>query len=345
MTALVEDLLLLARLDAGRPLPVRADRSVTARRGRGQRRPGGRAATTTGGSSCPTSPRSCTATPQRLHQVLVNLLANARTHTPPGTTVTARVHRHRAVACCVEVAGRRARHPADLLPHVFERFARGDASRSRAAGSHRPRARHRAGRRGRARRRVTVDSVPGPHGVHRPSAGACRRVRRPAVRSRCPPAVDSQPQPQATTRRDRAVAECRSHANRLFSRQHLPAREHLPGRGTRRYAGARRRDPRLQRGERPRALRAPAARAPRRAPSRTPSASPSRTTPAPTARPQVAARLAAETPRGRVRPAGAEGPRAGAAHRLVARPTRRCSPTWTSTCPPTSTRCCRWSPR
>lgn len=70
----------------------------------------------------------------RIHQVLVNLLANARTHTPPGTTVTARVHRH-GPWVCLDVQDNGPGIPPELLPHVFERFARGDTSRSRAHGS------------------------------------------------------------------------------------------------------------------------------------------------------------------------------------------------------------------
>jgi hypothetical protein len=70
----------------------------------------------------------------RLHQVLANLLANARTHTPPGSTVTARLAVDGAEAV-IEVADDGPGIPPALLPHVFERFARGDASRSRAAGS------------------------------------------------------------------------------------------------------------------------------------------------------------------------------------------------------------------
>jgi two-component system OmpR family sensor kinase len=65
--------------------------------------------------------------------VLANLLANARTHTPPGTAVT--------VALAAEPPGARLSVSddgpgiaPDLLPHVFERFARGSTSRSRHNG-------------------------------------------------------------------------------------------------------------------------------------------------------------------------------------------------------------------
>jgi two-component system, OmpR family, sensor kinase len=66
--------------------------------------------------------------------VLANLLANARTHTPEGTTVTVGVSATDREAL-IRVTDAGPGIPADLLPHVFERFARGDSSRSRAAGS------------------------------------------------------------------------------------------------------------------------------------------------------------------------------------------------------------------
>ncbi|GAA2314935.1 HAMP domain-containing histidine kinase [Streptomyces kunmingensis] len=133
MTGLVEDLLLLARLDAGRPLsyeptdvsPLVIDALSDAR---------------VAGQShawrleLPDEPATVLADSARLHQVLVNLLANARTHTPPGTTVTARVHRH-GPWVCLDVQDDGPGIPAELLPRVFERFARGDSSRSRKAGS------------------------------------------------------------------------------------------------------------------------------------------------------------------------------------------------------------------
>ncbi|WP_211128380.1 sensor histidine kinase [Streptomyces yatensis] len=247
MTGLVEDLLLLARLDAGRPLecaevdlsPLVVDAVSDAR---------------AVGSDhewrleLPDEPAVVHGDDARLHQVLVNLLANARTHTPAGTTVTARVlwggpqaapypspylaphglsygtpygmsagmspgtggprgHRKgggspyapshgspyapphgspyaaaRAAAgafgppqqppsyVSLEIEDDGPGIPPELLPHVFERFARGDASRSRGAGStglglaivHAVVAAHDG--------RVTVDSVPGRtvFGVHLP---------------------------------------------------------------------------------------------------------------------------------------------------------------------------------
>ena len=70
----------------------------------------------------------------RLHQVLANLLSNARTHTPPGTTVTIGLSK-KARHAKLTVTDNGPGIPANLLPEVFERFARGDSSRSRAAGS------------------------------------------------------------------------------------------------------------------------------------------------------------------------------------------------------------------
>ncbi|MFF5338007.1 sensor histidine kinase [Streptomyces sp. NPDC013181] len=139
MTGLVEDLLLLARLDAGRPLsyettdlsPLVVDALSDAR-----------AADTTGGAGparhwhldLPDTPAVVRADPTRIHQVLVNLLSNARSHTPPGTTVTARVLAA-PDGVTVEIQDDGPGIPPDLLPHIFERFTRGDASRSRHAGS------------------------------------------------------------------------------------------------------------------------------------------------------------------------------------------------------------------
>jgi two-component system OmpR family sensor kinase len=135
MSALVEDLLLLARLDAGRPLesaPVDLTRlAIDATSDTRVAGPDHRWQL-----DLPHGPLLVRGDEQRLHQVLANLLSNARTHTPPGTTVT--------VALGL-AAGRPAAElsvtddgpgiPAELQADVFERFVRGDGSRSREAGS------------------------------------------------------------------------------------------------------------------------------------------------------------------------------------------------------------------
>ncbi|MEU5307725.1 HAMP domain-containing sensor histidine kinase [Streptomyces sp. NPDC021562] len=133
MTLLVEDLLLLARLDAGRPLqfehtdliPLVVD-TVSDSRAAGMDH--------NWRLDLPDEPALVSADAARIQQVLVNLLGNARKHTPPGTTVTARVER-RGPWTCVDVEDNGQGIPPDLLPHVFERFARGDSARSRSTGS------------------------------------------------------------------------------------------------------------------------------------------------------------------------------------------------------------------
>ena len=135
MTGLVEDLLLLARLDAGRPLERgEADLSSLVVDAVSDARAAGPGHAWR--LELPDEPVEVRGDGTRLQQVLVNLLANARTHTPPGTTVTARVRPEpEAGEVVMEVEDDGPGIPAELLPHVFERFARGDASRSRSHGS------------------------------------------------------------------------------------------------------------------------------------------------------------------------------------------------------------------
>ncbi|MEV6825383.1 HAMP domain-containing sensor histidine kinase [Amycolatopsis sp. NPDC051102] len=134
MTSLVEDLLLLARLDAGRPLDVReVDLTRLVADAVGDARVAGREHRWL--LELPPEPVLVLGDVQRLHQVLANLLANARTHTPPGTAVVTALARSADGSAVLTVTDDGPGIAPDLLPDVFERFARGDSSRSRHAGS------------------------------------------------------------------------------------------------------------------------------------------------------------------------------------------------------------------
>jgi two-component system OmpR family sensor kinase len=133
MTALVEDLLLLARLDAGRPLaqdPVDLTMlAVDATSDAHAAGPGHYWQL-----DLPEEPVTVIGDGARLHQVLANLLANARTHTPEGSTVTVKVGQV-PNAAVLQVIDNGPGISPDLTSRIFERFTRGDSSRSRAAGS------------------------------------------------------------------------------------------------------------------------------------------------------------------------------------------------------------------
>jgi two-component system OmpR family sensor kinase len=158
MTVLVDDLLLLARLDAGRPLerePVDMSRlaietTMDARVARTDHRYQ---------LDLPDEPVQVPGDEHRLHQVLANLLSNAGKHTPPGTTVSVALilagvtagpdpgsagarglGEHAVVHRGVPPLGPRVELsvtddgpgiPPELLPELFERFTRADTSRAR----------------------------------------------------------------------------------------------------------------------------------------------------------------------------------------------------------------------
>jgi two-component system, OmpR family, sensor kinase len=128
MASLVDDLLLLARLDEGRPLArasvdlgvlgidaaadaraVAPDRVVTAEVNEG---------VTVEGDE------------DRLRQVIGNLVANALVHTPEGTAVSVRVHNGQGRAV-VEVHDDGPGMAPEVAARAFERFSRADVSRSR----------------------------------------------------------------------------------------------------------------------------------------------------------------------------------------------------------------------
>ena len=156
MSVLVDDLLLLARLDAGRPLerePVDLSRlaiDVTSDARVARREHHWRL-------DLPSDPVLVRGDEHRLHQVLANLMSNAGKHTPPGSTISVALsisgHVQAAPGVESQVASdsamveRGARPaaprvelsitddgpgiPPELLPELFERFTRADTSRAR----------------------------------------------------------------------------------------------------------------------------------------------------------------------------------------------------------------------
>ena len=133
MQSLVEDLLLLARLDTGRPLerePV--DLTLLAMDVSGDARVA--SPDHHWELDLPPEPIEVVGDRDRLHQVVANLLANARTHTPAGTTVRTSLRRKGDEVHLI-VADDGPGIPTGLQQDVFERFTRGDGSRARASGS------------------------------------------------------------------------------------------------------------------------------------------------------------------------------------------------------------------
>ncbi|MET8097236.1 HAMP domain-containing sensor histidine kinase [Streptomyces sp. NPDC005236] len=135
MTGLVEDLLLLARLDEGHP-PGTAEVDLTvlvAEAVRDSRAAGEDHVWRLG--RLPDSPALVAGDEAGLRQVVANLLANARTHTPAGTTVVTTVE-VTGTSCAIRVRDDGPGIPPTLLPSVFEPFTRADASRSRVSPGH-----------------------------------------------------------------------------------------------------------------------------------------------------------------------------------------------------------------
>jgi two-component system, OmpR family, sensor kinase len=133
MQELVEDLLLLARLDSGRPLerePV--DLSLLAVNAVSDAHAA--APDHAWELDLPEDPVEVPGDQARLHQILANLLANARTHTPAGTRVVTRV-RPEGSLVRLSVTDDGPGVPGPLQPRIFERFTRGDDARVRANGS------------------------------------------------------------------------------------------------------------------------------------------------------------------------------------------------------------------
>ena len=133
MSRLVEDLLLLARLDSGPDLEVGPTdltalviNAVSDARAAGPEH--------SWQLSLPEEPVVALGDRHRLHQVVVNLLANARTHTPAGTRVETGIEVREGQAV-IQVSDDGPGIPEEIQHQVFERFTRADTSRSRAAGA------------------------------------------------------------------------------------------------------------------------------------------------------------------------------------------------------------------
>ncbi len=134
MTALVEDLLLLARLDEGREL---------------EKKPVDLAALLVDCLSdayaagpdhewaldAPEDGVVILGDRQRIHQVVANLLANARVHTPAGSAVTVTLAVTAESSAVITVRDNGPGIAKSVREELFERFVRGDSSRARESGS------------------------------------------------------------------------------------------------------------------------------------------------------------------------------------------------------------------
>ena len=130
MSVIVEDLLLLARLDEGRPLErepvdvadVATEAVETARTVEPDRQ-----------IELSVEPAQVTGDRERLRGIVDNLLGNVRAHTPAGAPARVTV-RTAAGSAHIVVEDTGPGIPQDELERVFERFFRADPSRSRASG-------------------------------------------------------------------------------------------------------------------------------------------------------------------------------------------------------------------
>ncbi|MEU8297780.1 HAMP domain-containing sensor histidine kinase [Micromonospora sp. NPDC048909] len=177
MGLLVEDLLLLARLDRERPitlapveLPVLASEAVQAARVVAPER---RIELEIARGSGPLVVYGDDA---RLRQVIGNLMTNALTHTPPDASVTLRLRAEPGNLAVLEVADTGPGLSPEQAERVFERFYRADAARTRRAD----------GNTGTGLGLAIVAALVGAHHgmvevVETPGGGATFRVRLPLL--------------------------------------------------------------------------------------------------------------------------------------------------------------------
>lgn len=138
MTLLVNQLLLLSRLGEGEDLQTDdidlADLVVNAMNDAAVAAPTHRWV-----NHMPDEPVWVRGDHARLHQLVSNLLTNARVHTPPGVTVTTGISRHQtgpgAPYAELTVDDDGPDIDPTILPRLFERFVRADKSRINGAGN------------------------------------------------------------------------------------------------------------------------------------------------------------------------------------------------------------------
>ena len=144
MGTIVDDLLLLARLDAGRPLERKeVDLTLLVLNAVDDAQAADRTATSDDDQAptvhewrldLPTDPVTVSGDPHRLAQAVANFVTNARVHTPAGTLITVGITEYPGrVRLTVQDSGPGL--APELAERVFDRFTRGDPSRSRASGS------------------------------------------------------------------------------------------------------------------------------------------------------------------------------------------------------------------
>ena len=132
MGALVEDLLLLARLDQAREMETKpvnlkevVESAVASARAAGPHHPLT--------YSAPAEEFFALGDEPRIHQVVANLLANARAHTPAGTAINVSLTRDND-GIRIAVADNGPGLSLDDQKKIFERFYRADPSRVRVDG-------------------------------------------------------------------------------------------------------------------------------------------------------------------------------------------------------------------
>jgi two-component system OmpR family sensor kinase len=124
MARLVEDLLVLARLDEGREMPAELVDLVAL-----AREVVGNYPDRWIELLAPEGVVPILADPEALRRVVSNLLSNAVKHTPPENEILVSVDREGPEAA-LRVADEGVGIPEDALPHVFERFYRAESSRA-----------------------------------------------------------------------------------------------------------------------------------------------------------------------------------------------------------------------